>query len=130
MKLIPNLKAKFLRFNRLAYPTDKFVDGIKHTNGFGDIYTPVNTLVEAHGISFLCPKSMQDTSNPPNYPHTIIVWFINSPVPPDVGTNSKGKTVRWTATGSSLEDLTLEPSVHEQSEFCGWHGFVTKGDAT
>jgi hypothetical protein len=57
------------------------------------------------------------------------VFFVGSPVPDRLGTNKDGKTVRWHATGTGLDDLTLAPSIEEQGGDCGWHGFVTKGDA-
>lgn len=39
----------------------------------------------------------------------------------------------WKRSGATLEDLTLRPSIHirkvEGSSGCGWHGFITDGDA-
>lgn len=122
------LQAQFLRFYRKQYPKDQFVDGVKHTSGWGDTYKHVNTLAKAHGISFLCPKDFAKNKGTKGT-HTVIVWFEGSKVPSDVGTNTDGKAVRWKATGTSLEDLTLTPSILEQSGDCQWHGFITNGDA-
>jgi hypothetical protein len=74
---------------------------------------------EAHGIRFECPKGH----------HLIQVFFAGSPVPPHIGTNKEGKMVRWNKSGTGLADLTLTPSIQEQDDICGWHGFITNGEA-
>jgi hypothetical protein len=89
-----------------------------------DVFYHVDSLSAAHGIEFICPKGKAEGDE-----HRIMVFFAGSPVPPEMGKNSKGETVRWQTTGSNLDDLTLSPSIHEESTPCGWHGHVTNGDA-
>ena len=84
-----------------------------------DYFVPC-LFAEAHGITFRCPKDPRG--------HSIQVFFAGSPVPPHIGTNKNGETVRWKKTGTGLTDLTLTPSIQEESE-CGWHGYVTNGEA-
>jgi hypothetical protein len=96
---------------------------------YQDWFTPVDTFAEAHGIRFLCPKSfVAETADVGA--HSIYIWFEGSPVPPEIGRNKDGQTMRWRATGTGLHDLTLQPSIQEQDDHCKWHGFVTNGDAT
>jgi hypothetical protein len=75
----------------------------------------IDSIAEAQGILFVCPKCQS---------HSVICWFQGVPdhVFPKPG--------RWTPGGTGLEDLTLKPSVFLNSgSGCGWHGFVTNGDA-
>jgi hypothetical protein len=128
MKLIA-LEACFLRHERLTVPKDQFVDGIRSPSGFRDKLHHVERMAEAHGVSFLCPKSFAQ-NNGPIGTHNVLIWFSGSPVPPEIGRNKDGQTVRWDSSGTSLDDLTLRPSILEQAGPCCWHGFVTNGDAT
>jgi hypothetical protein len=89
-----------------------------------NIFQHVESLVAAHGIMFICPKSIAD-----GHQHHVLVFFTGSPVPPDIGTNKEGKTVRWIPTGTGLDDLTLSPSILSQDTTCQWHGWVKNGDA-
>jgi hypothetical protein len=123
------LEACFLRHERDTVPKDQFVDGIMHPSGIRDVFHHVKTIAEAHGVTFLCPKSFAKNNGPVGT-HHVLVWFSGSPVPPEIGRNKDGQTVRWDASGTSLENLTLKPSILEQDNLCGWHGFVTNGDAT
>lgn len=83
----------------------------------------VATLSEAHGIRFLCPKSVA-TRGGKIGAHSVQVYFAGSPVPSNIGVNSNGETVRWNVSGTSLDNLSLSPSIQEQDNICGWHGFV------
>ena len=115
-----DLNAKFMTFQRQAVDPNIFVDGVKSPSGWRDIYHNHGDRLEgAHGIWFDCPKSR----------HGVLIWFAGSPVPDDVGKDSEGRTVRWTASGTNLDDLTLTPSIWEKNSECGWHGFVSRGDA-
>jgi hypothetical protein len=84
----------------------------------------------AQGLLFLCPLTSSGHS------HSILVWFADSGVPPEASPK-----FRWAAHGSSIDDLTLAPSInldvpyvdekgvrHEPS--CRWHGFVRAGVAS
>jgi hypothetical protein len=122
-----DLDAIFLTFTRETVDPTIFIDGIKHTSGMRDTYHKCEDKRSgAHGIRFTCPKSKAEGK-----PHMVILWFADSPVPPNVGVDSDGNTVRWQASGTNLDDLTLKPSIWEKDDkYCGWHGFVTAGDAT
>jgi hypothetical protein len=125
MPRLTDLEANFLRWYERApdederrlnthWPADKMLD----------YFQEVPTLAEAHGIMFICPKGLAAGDA-----HSIMVFFAGSSVPPRLGKNSKGVTVRWTASGTGLADLTLTPSVQEESGACLWHGHVTNGEA-
>lgn len=94
-----------------------------------DVFVPAASLAEAHGICFLCPKAFAKNGGPKGT-HSVYVWFAGSPVPPHIGRNTAGQAVRWTASGTGLDDLVLTPSILEQDDDlpeawrCGWHGFV------
>jgi hypothetical protein len=83
----------------------------------------VDTLSAAHGVRFVCPKSYASQGGLAGA-HSVQVYFAGSPVPSGMGVNTEGKTVRWSASGTNLDDLSLTPSIHEQDNVCGWHGFV------
>lgn len=89
-----------------------------------DWFIPVETLAEAHMVKFICPKGKAA-----GLEHHVYIAFENSPVPPHLFKNSHGQTVRWSVSGTSLDDLTLRPSILEEDNECNWHGFVTNGDA-
>lgn len=94
-----------------------------------DLFDTVETLAEAHGICFLCPKSFAENGGAQGT-HSVYVWFQGSPVPGHIGRNLKGETVRWAASGIGLDDLVLTPSILEEDAGlapewrCSWHGFV------
>jgi hypothetical protein len=94
-----------------------------------DLFAPVNTFAEAHGVKFLCPQSFEKNQGPIKT-HSVYIWFQGSPVPPHIGHNKQGQMQRWAASGSSLDNLVLSPSILEQDDEsppewrCGWHGFV------
>ncbi len=76
----------------------------------------VDNLAEADGVFFECPVDG----------HAILVWFADRPaVPPDLR-----PLYRWRASGTSLANLTLDPSVNlEGHSPCNWHGWVKNGEA-
>jgi hypothetical protein len=88
-----------------------------------DMFRHVDTFAEAHGIYFLCPKAFAKNGGPVGT-HRVQVYFAGSPVPQHLGKNKDGQTVRWNTSGASLDDLSLSPSIQEQDDICGWHGFV------
>lgn len=77
----------------------------------------------AHGIRFACPKAFAINHGLAGT-HMIQVYFAGSPVPPELGRNRKGEPVRWQASGSGLDDLSLSPSIQEDDDICKWHGWV------
>ncbi len=91
------------------------------------VFRPVVAVGEAHGISFLCPKSYAKNGGSKGT-HSVYVFFAGSPY---AGRNKEGQEVRWNvAGGSTIDDLALTPSIQEQDEGmpdghqCNWHGFV------
>ena len=94
----------------------------EHTQHVFHVY--VDTLAEAQGIFFLCPKDFELNKGPIGT-HGIICWFLDRGVP----TDAEPLPGRWAVSGSSYEDLTLSPSVLT-TEGCGWHGFITGGAVT
>lgn len=85
------------------------------------IFEPVETLAEAHGIRFLCPKSFAQNGGSKGT-HSVYIFFTGSPY---AGHNSAGQEVRWqVVAGTGLDDLQLSPSILEQDNHCQWHGFV------
>lgn len=90
---------------------------------------PVETLAEADGVWFLCPKCFAANGGKRGT-HMVLCWFVGK-VPDD----AQPKPGRWNPAGSSLDDLTFvgpgAASVLLLSDAgCQWHGFVKNGDAT
>lgn len=80
----------------------------------------------AQGVMFVCPKCQG---------HSVLIWFkspLNATmVPPDAFPKNEH---RWEFSGTSIEDLSLFPSVdlskgeHSPAD-CLWHGWVKNGTA-
>ena len=119
MPTLRELEAQFIAY-REETKEEMFARGVNKPAAF---FQHVSALHEAHGVRFICPKSFA-THGGKVGAHSVQVYFAGSPVPSDVGTNKEGQTVRWNASGTSLDDLSLSPSIQEQDSVCGWHGFV------
>lgn len=97
----------------------------------GAYFQKVETLAEAQGIIFLCPKCYSENGGPVGT-HSVICWSRSRGVP-EAASPGPG---RWALDGSGLEDLALNadpPGSARSVQLnggCGWHGFVTNGDAT
>lgn len=94
-------------------------------------FSRVDTLAEADGIIFVCPKCYAELGRRAGA-HSVICWFRGRV--PDNVTPGPG---RWTPSGTGLDDLTFvagEPpmavSVLLTGPGCGWHGFVIGGTAS
>jgi uncharacterized protein DUF6527 len=74
----------------------------------------VDTFAEADGVLFDCPECGG---------HKVIVFSTDAPVELAAAPNGK----RWTLSGTSLDDLTIIPSIQLTSG-CMWHGIVQKGE--
>ena len=91
----------------------------------------VTALAEAHGVLFLCPKCFVANGGEVGT-HSVICWSASAGAPPNV----EPLPGRWKMDGTGLHDLTLNGensksrSVLLLGAGCGWHGFVTNGDAT
>ncbi len=81
----------------------------------------VSTLAEAQGVEMLCPGCFAKNGGPRGT-HIIIAWFRGRAVPDDV----RPGPGRWAISGSTRDDLTLNPSV----DVGCWHGFIRDGKAT
>lgn len=75
------------------------------------------------GILFLCPLCFAANSGPIGT-HSVLVPFKDRGVPDDAYPGM----ARWTAEGRTFDDLTVTPSILIKGG-CGWHGFVTAGEA-
>lgn len=95
--------------------------------GDGSGYGKVATASEADGVMFLCPKcaSAELNDDGKRSGHPVICWFAGK-----VPASASPGPGRWTFTGSTIDDLTLNPSVWLNGAGCGWHGWVRNGDAT
>jgi hypothetical protein len=91
----------------------------------------VETIAEAQGVFFLCPKCYQANGGRVGT-HRVICWSRSRGVP-DSAAPGPG---RWSLEGTSIADLTLggDPPGNARSVQllggCAWHGFVTSGGAT
>lgn len=85
----------------------------------------VDSINEAQGIWFLCPKCWKANEGPVGT-HSVICW--NPTVPPEI----HPKPGRWNLIGTSLEDLSLVAGSSSilLTAGCLWHGFITKGEVT
>lgn len=115
MKLV-DLEAEFVRWERRD----------------GHVYhVHVDTLAEAMGVEFLCPKCFAAFGGPRGV-HHVLCWS-RSRGTPDIATPGPG---RWRMDGTGLADLTLNAEVPggarsvQLTGGCDWHGFLNSGDAT
>lgn len=87
----------------------------------------VDTLGEANGLIFICPKCLAANNLQRIGVHSVECW--NPDVPLGNGLPGPG---RWSFKGSNYSDLSLE-GVKGNSvklEGCGAHFFITNGEIT
>ena len=77
----------------------------------------------AQAIIFLCPKCYAANGGPVGT-HSIIVPFKDRDVPDGF----MPMMPRWAATGETFDTLTTKPSIAINGG-CGWHGWITDGEA-
>lgn len=105
---------------------------IRHEVRDGSTYhVHVDSIGEAQGVQFLCPKCFAANSGPVGT-HLVMCWSRSRGIADDVMPGPG----RWSMHGTGLDDLTLNAdppsearSVLLTGEGCGWHGFVTNGSA-
>jgi hypothetical protein len=94
-------------------------------------YRPVNTLGDADGLTFLCPRCFKANHKNAGGVHAVICWFEGR-VPDDI----RPRPGRWTPGGSTYADLSFVPGPHDKPHSvlllgaCGWHGFIANGNVT
>jgi hypothetical protein len=125
MKLT-DLEPRFLRTEtRIDTWTRVRPDGThEEVTGPRQYHIEVDTMAEAQGAMFLCPKCYAANAGGVGT-HSVICWFRDRGVPDDAVPGP----ARWAASGSRLGDLTLSPSVLLVGG-CAWHGFITAGQVT
>jgi len=88
------------------------------------------SMAEAQGLLFLCPLCFAKNGGAVGT-HGIICWSRSRGVPD----SQDPKPGRWTFEGTGFEDLTVngDPPGNARSILllggCGWHGFITNGEA-
>jgi hypothetical protein len=89
----------------------------------------VETLAEADGIKFLCPKCYVEEPAGPVGTHSVICWFEGK-----VADHVRPGPGRWNPVGSGFNDLSFVAGAKSNSVLltcgCQWHGFVTNGEVT
>jgi hypothetical protein len=93
----------------------------------------VNSIAEAQGVMFLCPKCFAANGGRVGT-HIVICWSRSRGVPDD----AQPGPGRWTLEGTGYADLTLNGDAvgggGARSVLllggCAWHGFITKGEVT
>lgn len=89
----------------------------------------VVTVAEADAVTFLCPACFARNGGPVGT-HAVLVTFADRVVPDEAGSrDADGRPSRWRATGTTIDDLVLTPSIlldakRKPGEGCHWHGFV------
>jgi hypothetical protein len=94
-------------------------------------YRCVDTIAEATGILFLCPKCLIANHGDQRGVHSIICWSRSRGTPDDA---SPGPG-RWALVGTGFHDLTLDGESGktrsvELKSGCRWHGYITNGRTT
>ena len=110
MRLTPDLQARFLRYEADA--------------GGAETYVHVETLAEADGVMFLCPKCYAANGGDVGT-HRVLCWFVGK-----VSDHVDPRPGRWVPSGSGLDDLTfIGPAMASVllTSGCQWHGFVRAG---
>lgn len=92
-------------------------DDFEEVTGPKGVFTPVETLAEADGIWFLCPKCFATDH------HSVSVGFSGIATPGTYGHNKAGQPVLWNMSGTCIDDLVLTPSIQLEGG-CNWHGFL------
>lgn len=118
----------------------------------GSRLSPQDSVEGMQGVQFQCPKcgeglerGEEDGRRFIRGAHYVRVFFDNprgaEVAPPDADLRNDGTpNPRWTMNGTSIDDLTLSPSINcdipwkdaqgvEHPSSCKWHGFVKNGDA-
>lgn len=121
------LEPQFLKVVvRKATMEDSIVDdGKEHI-----FFEFVESFALAHGIRFNNPKyKIQHPENPPSWSPVYIFFAGRVDEVQGICRDTEGNEVRWRASGTGFDDLTLDPSIWVDKPK-GWHGFVKNGEIT
>ena len=132
MKLT-DLEPQLLRheFRETTWTRQNADGSTEEVTGPRSFFISVDTLAEAQGVEFLCPKCFSANGGAVGT-HGIICWSRSRGVPDDV----EPTPGRWAMSGTGLEDLTLNADPPSQARSilltsgCRWHGFITAGMVT
>ncbi len=98
---------------------------LEDVTGPRDHHVYVDTLAEAQGVTFLCPKCFLANGGPKGT-HSIVCW---APVVPQTVDPKPG---RWELVGTGFADLTLRAGSSSvlltDAAGCRAHFFVTNGE--
>jgi len=97
----------------------------------------VDRVADADVLYFQCPKCAascprvmrDDGTGYAEGAHFISVPFKAHDGRPEMAQREAQGRPRWGVSGTSLSDISTTPSIQVIGG-CGWHGFVTNGDAT
>lgn len=90
-------------------------------------WSRVDSLAEADGVWFLCPKCYLANGGEIGT-HHVLCWFVGK-VPDDVAP----RPGRWVPSGTGIDDLTfVGPAAASVllTSGCQWHGYIRNGAAT
>lgn len=126
MKSLVELNAKFLQYSlRESGITMSSLVGGLEVSVYRSIpvHVPVNTMEEAHGISFQCPNCFELGED-----HEVVRWSK------DLAPEYASPTGRWKMKGTNLNDLSLYLETEEKHWLrlpivCKWDGNVVDGFA-
>lgn len=94
------------------------------------VWRHVETIEQAQGVRFLCPKCFA-ANNGPGGTHGVVCWSRSRGVPDE----ARPGPGRWALVGTGFHDLTLNadpPNTARSVQLnggCDWHGVVTNGEA-
>lgn len=125
---LADLEPQFIRYEtRDTSPT--FDGETQPREILSEFIVPVRTLDEAQGIQLLCPKCYLKNKGKVGT-HLIQVTFAGRGVLDSQGAhNSKGNPARWKVFGSTIADLSTDPSILIEGS-CAWHGWIRNGEVT
>lgn len=127
MKSLVELNAKFLQYH--LKEDGITMEGLRpnlNISAFRSIpvHVPVETLSEAHGISFQCPHCFERGED-----HEIVRWSQALDAP-----DFASPSGRWKISGTSFNDLSMYVETEEKPWLrltldCSWNGKVVDGFA-
>lgn len=108
----------------------KFIAVVPRADGIHS-HREVEAIAEAQGVRFACPLCTARSEDGRRGVHDVICWSADRGTPDDFEPGPG----RWALVGTGLHDLTLDGERGKTRSVllqggCGWHGFITNGEAT